>query len=107
MARSIVAIGGPHGSGKSSVAKRLHEELKMNYLSAGEIFRQFAKERGYTLEDFSKLVINEPDIDREIDDRTKELGMKENTIVDAQLAAHFTPEIGLGKLSQHRKHKFC
>lgn len=92
MGSSIVAIGGPHGSGKSSVAKTLSEELEMNYISAGEIFRTLAKENNYTLKEFSKFVIEQPEIDRKIDERTKELGKIPNTIVDAQLAAHFTPD---------------
>jgi cytidylate kinase len=89
---SVIAIGGPHGSGKSSVAKRVASDLGMNYISAGDVFRQMAKERGISLKEFSRLVINEPEIDRQIDDRTRELGSNPNTIVDAQLAAHFTPE---------------
>lgn len=89
--RSIIAIGGPHGSGKSSVAKRLSEELGMNFVSAGLVFRQMAKDRNLSLKEFSKIVINEPDKDKEIDDRTKKLSDVNNTIVDAQLAAYFTP----------------
>ena len=98
MVSSVFAIGGPHGSGKSSVAKRLAKELQMNYVSAGEIFREIAIEKGYSLKEFSKIVINEPDIDRRIDERTKNLGKKDNTIVDAQLAAHFTPSDALLKI---------
>lgn len=92
MVRPIVAIGGPHGSGKSSVAKKLAETLDMNYISAGSVFRKMAVERGLTLEEFSEVVVNEPEIDREIDRRTLELGKKDNSIIDAQLAAHFTPK---------------
>ena len=89
--RSIIAIGGPHGSGKSSVAKKLAEDLSMNYVSAGSVFREMAKNRNFTLKEFSEKVLNEPDIDKQIDKRTQELSQKDNTIVDAQLAAHFTP----------------
>ncbi|MDH5401094.1 MAG: cytidylate kinase family protein [Candidatus Heimdallarchaeota archaeon] len=88
----IIAIGGPHGSGKSSVSKRLAETLNMNYVSAGEIFRQMANDRRISLEKFSQMVIEEPEIDKLIDDRTKELGAVNNTVVDAQLAAYFTPK---------------
>lgn len=86
----IIAIGGPHGSGKSSVARKLAKELGMNYISAGEIFRQMAKERKLSLEQFSEIVLNEPEIDREIDKRTQIEGSKDNTLVDAQLAIYFT-----------------
>lgn len=89
--RSIIAIGGPHGSGKSSVAKRLSDELNMNFISAGLVFREMANKRNLSLKEFSEVVVNEPDIDMEIDERTKELSNLDNTIVDAQLAAYFTP----------------
>ena len=95
----IVAIGGPHGSGKSSVAKRLAEELEMNYISAGDVFRQIARERNLTLEEMSNKVLMEPKLDQQIDDRTKKLGSKENTVVDAQLAAYFTPKNAILKMS--------
>lgn len=96
--RSIIAIGGPHGSGKSSVAKKLAEDLSMNYVSAGSVFREMAKNRNFTLKEFSEKVLNEPNIDKQIDKRTQELSQKDNTIVDAQLAAHFTPSDTLLKI---------
>lgn len=90
--RKIIAIGGPHGSGKSACAKRLAEALDMTYISAGQVFRKLAQDRNMSMEEFSKNVVNDPDIDFQIDNRTKELGQIENTVVDAQLAAHFTPK---------------
>ncbi|MHA2251052.1 MAG: AAA family ATPase, partial [Candidatus Kariarchaeaceae archaeon] len=57
MVLSIVAIGGPHGSGKSSVARKLAENLNMNYVSAGSIFRELANERKISLEEFSSTVL--------------------------------------------------
>ena len=35
----IVTIDGPAGAGKSTVAKRLSEELKFNYLDTGAMYR--------------------------------------------------------------------
>ncbi len=96
--KRIIAVGGPHGSGKSSVAKRLAKELSMTYISAGGVFRQIAKERGISMKEMSEKVLEEPDIDIQIDDRTKKLGSEENTIVDAQLAAHFTPKDAILKI---------
>ena len=90
--RRIIAVAGPHGSGKSVCAKSLAVALNMKYISAGQIFRQMAKERGVSLEEFSRMVVAEPEIDIEIDNRTKELGQIDNTIVDAQLASYFTPD---------------
>jgi len=64
----------------------------MNFISAGNIFRQIAKERGHTLEEFSILAKDLPNIDLEIDERTKKYGQVNNTVIDAQLAAYFTPK---------------
>lgn len=97
--KKIIAIGGPHGSGKSSVAKRLADELQMTYVSAGGVFRQIARERGLSMKEMSEIVHSEPDVDIKIDERTKELGSIENTVVDAQLAAHFTPNDSMLKIS--------
>ena len=47
MKLAVVAIGGPHGSGKSSIAKKIANEFNMNYLSAGEVFRKLAKEKNF------------------------------------------------------------
>ncbi len=96
--RSIIAISGPHGSGKSTIAKKLAKELNMNYISAGQVFRQMAKERDISLKEFSSIAKKDSEIDKLIDDRTLELGQNDNTIVDAQLAVYFTPKDILLKL---------
>ena len=98
MSSPILAIAGPHGSGKSSVAKKLAKKLNMTHISAGQVFRDLAKERNVTLEQLSEDAENEPEIDIEIDNRTKELGSQPNTIIDAQLAAYFTPKNTLLKI---------
>ncbi len=85
---AIIAIGGPHGSGKSSVAKRIAEAFDMNYVSAGQVFRQMARDLNLSLEEFSVIAEKEKKYDIEIDKRTEELAKKDNTVVDAQLAAY-------------------
>ncbi len=85
---AIVAIGGPHGSGKSSVAKRIAEKFNMNYVSAGQVFRDMAKEMNLSLEEFSVLATKDSNYDLEIDRRTETLSQIDNTVVDAQLAAY-------------------
>ncbi len=88
---AIIAIGGPHGSGKSSVAKKIAEKFGMNYVSAGQVFRQMAKDMGISLEEFSIIAAKDSNYDLEIDRRTEELAKKDNTVVDAQLAAYKAP----------------
>jgi cytidylate kinase len=56
-------------------------------MSAGVIFRNMAKERNLTLEDFSRVAAGDEDIDRLIDDKLKEEAEKGNAVIDGQLAA--------------------
>jgi cytidylate kinase len=83
----IITVSGPHGTGKSTYAKALAEALNLRYVSAGELFRQLAKEKGMTLEEFSKVAAENPDIDRIIDERTKAEARKGGLVIDAQLGA--------------------
>jgi len=85
----IIAISGPHGSGKSTIAKAIAKEFGLRYISAGELFRAMAKERGMSLVDFTKYVENHPSIDEEIDKRTVEEAAKGNVVIDAQLGYWF------------------
>ena len=98
MKLAVVAIGGPHGSGKSSIAKKIANEFNMTYLSAGEVFRKLAKEKNYTIEEFTNYALTDSEIDKEIDNRTAELSKQSNTVVDAQLAAYFTPKNSVLKI---------
>ena len=58
MKRLIVAIDGPAGAGKSTVAKRLAKELGYTYMDTGAMYRAFAwkvRQGGIELEDEEKL----------------------------------------------------
>ena len=58
MKKLIVAIDGPAGAGKSTVAKRLAKELGYTYMDTGAMYRAFAwkvKERAIDLENEEKL----------------------------------------------------
>jgi cytidylate kinase len=41
----VVTIGGPHGTGKSTYAKMIARQFKLRYVSAGQLFRDLAKEK--------------------------------------------------------------
>ncbi len=58
MKKLIVAIDGPAGAGKSTVAKRLAKELGYIYMDTGAMYRAFAwkaRQGGVDLEDEEKL----------------------------------------------------
>lgn len=81
-----VTIGGPPGSGKTTVAKIVSKELRYTHICTGDIFRNLAKERGMSLEDFSRLAEKDHSIDSEVDRRQKELGTKDNIILEGRMA---------------------
>jgi len=65
--RSVVALGGPPGSGKSTAARRVARELGLDYHSAGEVFRAEARARGFDLEAFGRYAEAHPEVDAELD----------------------------------------
>jgi CMP/dCMP kinase len=65
--RSVVAVGGPPGSGKSTAARRVADELGLDYRSVGEVFRREAASRGLDLEAFGRYAEQHPEVDAELD----------------------------------------
>lgn len=84
----IVTISGSIGSGKTTLAKALAERFSMQHISAGKIMRDMAKEKGISLIEFSKYAEKNPEIDKEIDRRQKELAEKGNCILDGRISAY-------------------
>jgi cytidylate kinase len=83
----IITVSGPHGTGKSTYAKALARALNLRYVSAGELFRDLAKQHKMSLEAFSHRAADDPSIDRMLDERTKAEAEKGGVVIDAQLGA--------------------
>src|SRR5512137_218415 len=79
-ARMIVAIGGPPGSGKTTVAERFAQAHAYALVSAGLKFRQMAKDRGLDLEAFGKAAEADPDIDRSLDHAVLEEILRQDSL---------------------------
>ncbi|MEW6222282.1 MAG: (d)CMP kinase [Candidatus Hadarchaeota archaeon] len=82
----VVAISGLHGTGKTTAAKKLAKKFRLKYICAGEVFRQMAKEKNMSLDEFSKYSEKRPHIDRMIDRRTADASRLGNVLIDARLA---------------------
>ncbi|MET1124726.1 MAG: (d)CMP kinase [Archaeoglobaceae archaeon] len=85
-----VAISGPPGSGTTTAAKLLAERFNLKLVSAGEIFRKLAEQRGMTLEEFGKYAEQNPEVDILIDKTQKEIAEREDDIVvEGRLSGYF------------------
>jgi len=82
----VIAVSGLHGTGKTTAARALVRKFGLKYISAGTVFRQMAKERGMTLDEFSRYAERHPKIDIQIDKRTADAAKKGNVLIDARLA---------------------
>ncbi len=90
--KRVITISGLHGTGKSSVADRLAQDFGLRKVSAGIIFRTRAKQRGLTLEEFSKAAEGDTEIDKMLDDTLRQEAAKGNVVLDGQLAAWMAGE---------------
>ncbi|HZD43911.1 MAG TPA: AAA family ATPase [Methanomicrobiales archaeon] len=76
-----ITISGPPGSGTTTLAYRLAEKHNLKLVSAGEAFRQLAREKGMDLAEFSRLAESDLAIDALIDARQKEIAEQQDDII--------------------------
>lgn len=82
----IIAIAGPIGVGKSTVAKALAERLAYRYISGGEVFRQMARERSISVVEVNRMAEKDPALDHELDRRQTEMAKTGNCVVESRLS---------------------
>jgi len=90
--KHIITIAGTLGSGKSSTAKKLSELLGYKHYSTGDFMRSIADKRGLSLGDLSVLAESDTSIDKELDDRNKEIGQMLDIVLDSRLGFYFIPD---------------
>lgn len=76
-----ITVSGPPGSGTTTLAHRLAELTGYRLISAGEVFRGLAAERGMDLASFGALAEADPAIDMQIDERQREIAEATDDIV--------------------------
>ncbi|MBI5332765.1 MAG: cytidylate kinase family protein [Candidatus Aenigmarchaeota archaeon] len=88
----IITISGTPGSGKDTVAKIISKKFGMKLYQMGNLCRELAAKHKLTLQELNELGEKEIWIDTEIDNKTTELGKKEdNFIAVGRTAYHFIP----------------
>lgn len=83
----VITVGGLHGTGKTTVARILANSLNLRYFSAGELFRQMAKERDLSLSEISRKALKKDDLDKRVDDRMRKEVEKDNVVIEGLLSS--------------------
>ena len=93
MKKQMICISGNIAVGKTEVASILARELGYSLYKASESFRSLARENNMDLVEFNEYVKANPDIDRNIEAKTKEvIDSNENIIIDARLGFYLAPK---------------
>ena len=88
----IISFNGDHGAGKSTIAQMVAEKLNYPRYFMGQIFRDMAKEKGMSLEEFHHLRDTNPKFDNDIENHVVDLSKKYSEfIIDSRTAWHFIP----------------
>jgi len=82
-----ITVSGLPGSGTTSLSRYLSECHGFSMISAGEVFRQLAMEHAMGLAEFGCLARENPEFDKMIDARQKEIAAgRDNIIVEGRLS---------------------
>lgn len=94
--KQIITIAGQPGSGKSTTAKGLANQLGYNHFSSGDLFRMVSKEQGHDVLQANLAAETEsgiPVIDQIVDQRLRDMGEQQtHLVIDSRLAWHWVPE---------------
>lgn len=84
---AVIAVSGLHGSGRSTHARMLAKAFGLRYVSAGQLFREFAAKKGVPLDEFGMSLGKDRAVDEFIDGRSKEEAAKGGVVLEGDLSA--------------------
>jgi cytidylate kinase len=88
-----ITVSGDIGSGKSTFAKHLAEELEIPRNYVGQMMRDEAAARGLSLDEFNKLLNEDDEVDRRLDELQREKSQHiERGVFEGRTAWHFVIE---------------
>lgn len=91
-----ITVSGPPGSGTTTLARWLAGRTGFRLISAGEVFRALAAERGMDLAAFGALAEADPSIDHLIDERQQEIARgADDIVVEGRLSGLMVPSADL------------
>jgi len=91
-----ITVSGLPGSGTTSLSRYLAERHGFTMISAGEVFRQLAKEHNMELAEFGELAKKDASFDKMIDARQKEIAReRDNIIIEGRLSGWMVDEADL------------
>lgn len=77
----ILTVSGLPGSGTSTASQMLRESLGWNYVNAGQIFRDMAREAGMTLAGMGSYAEENPQVDLQLDERMIQVARDQAPVV--------------------------
>ena len=90
---SKVTIFGLAATGKSTVSKIISNDLGLEYMSTGNMFRAEATKRNLSVYEFDSLCKTDSKFDLELDNSVKVYGKNNNDFIfESRLAWHFIPD---------------
>lgn len=88
----MITVGGLPGSGTTTTCRLLKEKLGLDYVYAGQIFRELAREHSMTLAAFGRYCEDHPEVDRELDARQVEFMRSGDLIIEGRLSGWLSQE---------------
>lgn len=82
----VIAVSGSPGSGKTTYARHLSNELGLRFISGGMVFRELAREKGLSLIELNRLASIDPRIDIELERRLFKEALKGGSVIESHLA---------------------